>query len=138
MFPEFKFSKKITKNIFLGNHKVVISSCEKKLGMLKTKLLGMVFGLFVLGNSVYAQMSRAEFDQLYVELEGTYQIQMVNTRQQPAINSDSYLRIREERKQSEGSVIVVNEKVQIYILSQDEVNRGVRFEEEERVAYITK
>lgn len=106
--------------------------------MLKTKLLGIVFGLFVLGNSIYAQMSRAEFDQLYAELEGTYQIQMVNTRQQPAINSDSYLRIKEERKQSEGIYISVNEKVQIYVLSQDEINRGVRFEEEERVAYITK
>lgn len=98
----------------------------------------MVFGLFVLCNSVNAQMSRAEFDQLKSELEGTYQIQMINTRQQPAINSEEFVRIRDERKKNDMVVLTVNEKIQILVLSQEELNKGVRFEDEDRVAYITK
>ncbi len=69
------------------------------------------------------------------DIEGTYQIQMINTRSIAYFNQDWIQQIKDNRKQSEDAFINVAPHMRIRILSHDAIN-SPNFQAPERVVYI--
>ena len=74
--------------------------------------------------------------QLMEELVGIYQIQMINIRLTPTIDTDLLNRIKGEQKEDEQVTFVHKENIRINILSKSQVMNGVKFPENQIIIYI--
>ena len=83
-----------------------------------------------------SELSKQEFTELLNEIEGTYQVQMINVRYKPALTSDIYTQIKQERSQNETVFITVTDNIRIKVLSVDAIENGEIVTENERVTYI--
>lgn len=81
-------------------------------------------------------LTKQEYIDLRTELDGVYQIQMINSRNKPALNSMDLLKIKELQKQNERVTLDISENVRVLILSKDDIAGNVRFTEEEKIIYI--
>jgi hypothetical protein len=75
---------------------------------------------FILGISIHNVYS--QLDKNTGVREGTYQIQVVNTRMQPAVPVDILQEVTKKRKKSERTMLSVSEHVRILIFSEEEIN----------------
>lgn len=89
----------------------------------------------------FSEMSVAQTSQemnhqeLMNELKGTYQIQVVNARFKPALNTDSYMLIRESRKQNEDVLLNLTENIRVLVLSTNRIKSGDLIEESAEIIY---
>ena len=104
-------------------------------------LVVLIITLISLTNSgvSYSQTSTVvpeTHSELFESLEGTYQIQMINVRYQPAIDTDLLRRIKSERKPNTQILINLSDVIKVKVLSQTEVDAGIRFSK--NVAYLNE
>lgn len=99
----------------------------------------LVIGLLFLGTDIRSQNTIISEDPYSVSMDdtfdGTWQIQVVNSRNQPYIPGNIDEIVRENRKQSEVVYIRLDDNVRIKILSQDEISAS-GFKPLEKVIHI--
>lgn len=83
-------------------------------------------------------LSKSQVDQyatMFMEAQGTYQIQMINTRKMPAIPISLISQIEKKRHQSEVRYFNFKENIKIKILPKD-VIESTTFEPIERIVHL--
>ena len=116
----------------LSNLKKV--KCFRYLGVITIMFLGMsTSAVSYAQTSIDSEKTHSE---LIEELAGTYQIQMINVRYQPAIDTGLLRKIKSERKLDTQLLIDISNNIKVTVLSQEEVDAGVRFSE--IVSYINE
>jgi hypothetical protein len=106
--------------------------------MKKTLLLSLIFFTCVFNGYSQEGLSSEkveEYTQLSFNLEGTYQIQMIDTRSTPAITLDLFPQIEERRDTKEIVYLNISPKMRIKILP-DTIINAPNFIGIERIAYI--
>lgn len=83
-------------------------------------------------------LSKNAHYELIEELEGVYQVQMINNRYNPIIDTDLLNRIKSEQKENEQVIFYHKENIRIKILSKSEVLSGIKFYENELIIYINE
>lgn len=104
------------------------------------KKLIVLLCFMIVSVTTYAQSHLTEeqviqYTQLAQELEGTFQIQMIDTRATPAITLDLFPQIAELRHESEVTYLNVNPSMRIMILPLSSIE-SPSYQEVERVTRI--
>lgn len=100
-----------------------------------TRLILFVAFLGFSGLTVAQTSQKLDHTELMNELKGTYQIQVVNARFKPALNTESYLLIRDSRKENEDVIITLTENIRVLVLSENKIVAGDLIEESSEVIY---
>lgn len=98
--------------------------------------------LSLVAPAIYAQNNLQESQnnhyQLMDELEGTYQIQMINSRAKPAIDTDLLESIKANQKDAKEVTFMYKPNIQIVVKSKQDVQQGKTFTKEEKIIYINQ
>lgn len=105
---------------------------------MKKKILSVCFILVSL--SIFAQSDLtdeqvSQYTQMALEAEGTYQIQMIDTRETPAITLDLFPQILASRHATEITYLTIKPSMRIMILPLSTV-QSPDFHEVERIKHI--
>jgi hypothetical protein len=102
----------------------------------------VILVLLILGKSAFSQTQQTDpkqyFYALEQELEGVYQIQMINSRMTPMITTEMLELIKEKQSETEEVIFYYRETIRIVIKSKQDVNSGLRFTEDEYIIYINQ
>ena len=82
--------------------------------------------------------SKNAHNRLMDELKGVYQIQMINTRAIPTIDTELLKTIKSKQKDNEQVIVTINDKIRIVILSKTEIKNGNLFTDDDHVIYMSK
>lgn len=95
------------------------------------------FALCGYSQQKFSKEEISEIHQLNKKFEGTYQVQVVNSRNQVALPFDLIKTIEKERKQSQEVFYKIDDNIRIRILPRNTINnRG--FAKLEKLKYITE
>ena len=105
------------------------------------KFILIICTLFVLQSQLFSQsnLTESQVEELNLlgsKIEGTFQIQMLDTRSKPTFELSLYKDIYDKRKNSENVYYNVNPNMRILILSK-KVIESIDFNSIERVIYIS-
>lgn len=106
--------------------------------MLKQLLLLFTFFCCTVVLSQEVTNSKEYHSQLLTELDGIYQIQLINSRAKPAISTEMLQFIKNNQQDSEQVTIQYTSIIRIVILPRDAVNNGQQFLQEEQITYISE
>ena len=110
--------------------------------MINLKGFSLLFGLFLCLSYSYGQNtveSQKEYhSNLKIELAGTYQCIVINTRSMPAITTEMLEYIKSNRHLTEQVIYQYSPSLEILILSKNEVDQNLLIPENERTVYTTK
>lgn len=94
------------------------------------------------GSSALSQTETTDpkqhFLNLEQELDGVYQIQMVNSRMKPMITTEMLETIKEQQSETGEVVFFYKETIRIVIKSKQDINAGLTFAENEHIIYINE
>jgi hypothetical protein len=79
---------------------------------------------------------RQQISQLNKQYEGTYQIQMIDSRKQPAVPYDLVERVNAARKQNEETFFYLNKNVRIRVLPKSVIERP-NFTRVEKIVHLS-
>lgn len=100
------------------------------------------FAFLTLGNFSFSQTEnsdpREHFNNLLLELEGSYQIQMVNSRMKPMIDTKLLELIKSKQQQSEEITFFYTDSIRIVIKSKDAVAAGEKFSDDNQIIYVNE
>lgn len=78
------------------------------------------------------------FYALMQELEGSYQIQMVNSRMKPMITTEMLEQIKAMQSTTSEVTFSFNETIRIVIKSKQDVQSGNKFSDDEQIIYVSE
>lgn len=90
----------------------------------------------------FSQQTTIDYKQHHLnlagELQGVYQIQMVNSRMKPMITTDLLELIKEQQSETETISFFYRETIKIVIRSKQDVANGQLFADEEQIIYLNE
>ncbi len=135
----FKLATKLKCTRYFSVQFLTINYELAKLETMKKLTLSLYFTVasaaFSFSQSSLNQEQVQEYFNLSVSLEGTYQIQMINTRALPTIRLDLFPQIDSLRLENETTYLNVNPNMRIMILPREVINAS-NFVWVERVIHI--
>jgi len=106
------------------------------------KRILMLFTFLIFGNLLFSQTENNDphyyFNSLLTELDGAYQIQMVNSRMKPMIDTPLLELIKSSQSETEVITFFYKPTIRIVVKPKSVVSAGEKFSENEYIIYVNE